>query len=268
MTEASASIDDVGGEAALPRGLGLVGDEHSGGPHTSRTIMLRELSTLLASCPSAEEPAEFAEAIIEQNVLAKRSEETRTRTLRYLRELYILDRRSVLYRGLRDLWDIDVDAHPLLALLCALARDPLLRATADTVLDETTGGNVSASMLAAAVAERFPGSYSDTIRNKVGRNTASSWTQSGHLEGRSSKVRVRAECRPAAVAYALTIGHLADARGIGLLRTVWGRALDASDPVVFEQAVVASQRGWIEFRRAGDVIDVGFSSLLRPPRTD
>jgi hypothetical protein len=64
------------------------------------------------------------------------------------------------------------------------------------------------------------------------------------------------------------IGHLADARGVGLLRTVWGRALDAPDATVFGQAVAAAQRGWIEFRRAGEVVDVGFTWLLRSPRED
>jgi hypothetical protein len=252
----------------VSRDLDLILDAESGGAHTSRTIMLRELQALLAKCSPVAEAADYAQAVLDSNVLGKRSESTRIRSLRYLRELYVLDRRSVLFRGLRDLWDADVGAQRLLAMLCALARDPLLRATADAVLDIAPGAHVDAAMLATAVAERFPNSYSDPIRNKVGRNAASSWTQSGHLDGRSTKVRARADCRPTAVAYALMIGHLAEARGVGLLRTVWGRALDAPDATVFEQAVAAAQRGWIEFRRAGDVVDVGFSWLLRSPRED
>jgi len=114
------------------------------------------------------------------------------------------------------------------------------------------------------VGHQFPDAYGDAVRDKVGRNATSSWTQSGHLEGRTTKRRVRAACHPPAVAYALMIGHLTDARGQGLLRTVWGRALDAPDHVVYEQAFAAAQRGWIEFRRAGDVMDVGFGWLLRP----
>jgi hypothetical protein len=132
------------------------------------------------------------------------------------------------------------------------------------VLDAPVGSEVNAAMLADAVAQRFPGSHGDAVRNKVGRNAASSWTQSGHLEGRSPKRRAKAVCQPATVAYAFMLGFLADARGQGLLRTVWGRALDAPDHVVYEQAFAAAQRGWIEFRRAGEVIDVGFGWLLRP----
>jgi hypothetical protein len=254
----------VSAEASVERNLGLVSDDESGGTHTSRTIMLRELRLLLASCQSDAEPEDYVAAIVEENVLGKKSENTRARSLRYLRELYVLDRRSVLFRGLRDLWDADEAAQPLLALMCSLARDPLLRATAGPVLDIPLGGQVDAGMLSAAVAERYPDSYSEAVRNKVGRNASSSWTQSGHLHGRSTKTRTQAVCRPAAVAFASMIGYLTDARGQGLLRTVWGRALDAPDHVVFEHAFAAAQRGWIEFRRAGEIIDVGFGWLLRP----
>lgn len=226
--------------------------------------MLPELSLLLAACPQDALLVDFAAAILDDNVLLKRSDNSRQRSLRYLRELYVLDRRSVLFRGLRDLWDVDEEARPLLALECALARDPLLRATAGAILPAPPGGELDARMLAEAVAHTFPNSYSDAIRNKVGRNAASSWTQSGHLRGRSRKVRVRATSRPAAVAFAFMLGHLSDARAKGLFRTVWGQALDCPDHEVLLQASAAGQRGWIEFRRAGDVIDVGFSWLLRP----
>jgi hypothetical protein len=244
--------------------VGFIPDTESGGTHTSRTIMFRELRLLLAACRLEADPDVLAEAILQENVLGKKSESTRMRSLRYLRELYVLDRRSMLFRGLRDLWDADEAAQPLLALLCSLARDPLLRATAGPVLDTPLGGQVDAGTLSAAVAERYPDSYSEAVRNKIGRNAGSSWTQSGHLQGRSTKTRTQAVCRPTAVAFAFTIGHLTDARGQGLLRTVWGQALDAPDHVVYEHAFAAAQSGWIEFRRAGEIIDVGFGWLLRP----
>jgi hypothetical protein len=45
---------------------------------------------------------------------------TRMRSLRYLREPCVLDRRSMLFRRLRDLWHADETAQPILALLCSL----------------------------------------------------------------------------------------------------------------------------------------------------
>lgn len=226
--------------------------------------MLMELSQLLSARPSTAALGDYAAAVLTDNVLLKRSESGRRRSLRYLRELYVLDRRSILFRGLRELWDANERGRPLLALECALARDPLLRATSGVVLPAPTGSELTARDLAERVAQTFPHGYNDAILNKIGRNAASSWTQSGHLIGRSRKIRTTAASTPAVVAYAFMLGHLSDARGMGLLRTVWGQALDSSDHVLLEQAKEASRRGWLDLHRAGDVLEVGFGWLLRP----
>jgi hypothetical protein len=161
----------------VDHGSGLVADAGSGGAHTSRTIMLRELTLLLATCPPGTPKQDYVAAILEDNVLSKRSNSTRHRSLRYLRELYVLDPASPVFRTLRDLWCLDPEAQPLLALECALARDPLLRATAPTVLALPEGAPVDAAMLAKSVTERYPNSYSPPVAEKIGRNTASSWTR-------------------------------------------------------------------------------------------
>ncbi len=244
---------------------GLAPGTESGGPHTSRTIMLKELTALLASSLLSASRADYAQAILGDNVLGKRSDSTRRRSLKYLRQLYVLDPASVLFRGLCDLSSADPASLPLLALICALARDPVFRATAPAILSVPSGARVDAKMLAQAVLDVYPHSYSDDVAAKIGRNAASSWTQSGHLSGRLQKTRVRAQSTPAAVAYAFMVGHLADARGQGLLTTVWGTALDAPAHEIYEQAQMASKLGWIEFRRAGDVVEVGFRWLLRVP---
>ena len=53
------------------RDLGIIPDTESGGTHTSRTIMLRELRLLLAACPPDATPDVLAEAVLQENVLAK-----------------------------------------------------------------------------------------------------------------------------------------------------------------------------------------------------
>jgi hypothetical protein len=242
----------------------LTPNTESGGPHTSRTIMLKELAALFAACPPEVSRAEYARAILEENVLSKGSDSTKRRSLRYLRELYVLDPESVLFRSLRDLSSADPGSLPLLGLISALARDPVFRATARVILSAPPGSQVDATMLAQAVLTAFPQSYSDPVAAKIGRNAASSWTQSGHLKGKLQKTRVRARSTPASVAYAFVVGHLANARGQGLLSTIWGKALDAPANEIYEQARVANKLGWIEFRRAGEVVEVGFRWLLRP----
>lgn len=234
-----------------------------GGTHTSRTMMLAELRLLLAACPPSASFADYQYAVVEENALLKSTQTTRLRTLRGLKELYALDRSKLVFRALRDLWDFDAEAQPLLALLCAVARDRLLRASSALILSTPAGNPVTSQMLADAVDEQAPGQYNPATLNKIGRNTSSSWTQSGHLRGRTKKVRAHADSRPAALAYALLLGHLMDVRGDALFETLWAQLLDAPAHALREQAVIASQHGWIEYRHAGSVTDISFRYLLR-----
>lgn len=245
------------------RDLGLVGDGESGGTHTSRTIMLVELTALLAAVGFEGSADDYERAILDDNVLSKRSDSSRRRSLRYLRELYLLDHASPIFRALSRLWSVDLAGQPLLALVCALGRDPLLRATAPTVLSLNEGDPVISDNLARAVMRSFPDSYSEAIAAKVGRNTASSWSQSGHLRGHSKKTRTIPNTRPSDVAFALFMGYLAGEAGAALFNTVYARALDRPAYTLYDDAFAAAQRGWIDFRRAGEVVEVGFRHLLR-----
>jgi len=246
---------------------GLISDRESGGTHTSRTMLLDELSAVLEAVSADATPAEYRSAIIDDNVLGKKTLNSRQRTFRYLRELYALDSGVLLFRGLRDLWPAGPEARPPLAMLCSLARDSALRATAAAVLPLAPGAPVTADDLAKALVDRYPGAYSWSVAHKVGRNAASSWTQSGHLTGRNPKRRATAAGGASAAAYALLIGHLEGAVGDGLFKTFWTQVLDAPPSVVLQQALTASQRGWIEMRHGGGVTDVTFRFLLRdvPP---
>lgn len=239
------------------------------GAHGSRTIMLAELRLLLDACPPITDMEGFREAIIDDNVLLKRTHATRKESFRRLRELYGLRNQLVVFRALRDLWEYDRAAQPMLALLCAAARDPIVRVTSTVILTATPGDAVTPDVIADAVEQTFPGRLNKTTLANIGRHAASSWAQSGHLKGRSSKVRARAGMHPTSVAYALLLGHLCGTRGEGLFQTYWTRLLDAPAHLLHDQAFSASQLGWLEYRHTGSVTDVGFAYLLRedPPTT-
>lgn len=226
-------------------------------------MMLRELRLLLAARPETACLEDYRAAVIDENVLGKSTLATRRDSFRRLRELYALRPETPLFRALRDLWVADTEAQPLLALLCACARDPLLRGTADTILATADGAIVTPQMIAQAVSNAFPGRYNSMTLANIGRHAASTWQQSGHLAGRVGKVRGRAKCRPADVAYALLLGYLGGARGNALFSTLWCRLLDTPEHTLHEQATVASQEGWIDYRAAGAIQDVAFSYLLR-----
>ena len=245
----------------------IVAEDRSGGATTSHTIVLPALRVLLDAIGTSANPEEYDRAVLEDNILGKETVQARRRTLRYLRELYILRSDSLLFRALGDLWNDDPSGQPLLAGLCALARDPVFRASAQAIFDTEPGDEVTSTDLAERVAKSFPESYSDATLAKIGRNTSSSWAQTGHLEAvaRTTKVRRRAVCTASTTAFALFLGHLEGLGGASLFDTVWARALDQPRAHLIDHAIVASQRSLIDFRHSGGVIEAKFTELLRPP---
>jgi hypothetical protein len=244
----------------------IVSGDRSGGATTSHTIVVPALQLLLAEVGTHGDAADYERAVMEDNVLGKDTVESRRRTLRYLRELYVLRSDSLLFRALADLWTDDFSGQPLLAGLCALARDPVFRASAQAIFSSEPGDEVTSGDLAEAVARSFPESYSDATLAKIGRNTSSSWEQTGHLDAvaRTTKVRRRAACTASTTAFALFLGHLEGLAGAALFDTVWARALDQPRAHLIDLAVVASQRSLIDFRHSGGVTEVRFTELLRP----
>ncbi len=258
-----ADLDTMAGE--------IVPGDVSGGTNTSHTVVIAALAALLDAVPPDAPPAAYEQAAIEANVLGKDTDGARRRTFRYLRELYLLRPDSLLFRALRDLWPLDADARPVLAGLCALARDSVFRASSAAIVGTRPGDTLTSTDLAAAVGERFPESYGTATLAKIGRNAFSSWEQTGHLaaEDRAgTKVRTRAVCRPADVTYALLLGYVTGARGPVLFETPWIRVLDQPRSHLLDLATTASQHGMLELRNAGGVIEIGFRELLRPFETE
>jgi hypothetical protein len=222
------------------------------GTHSSRTLMLAELTTLLAAAPPDATRSRLRELVVEDNLLAKRSAGNRLSTFKHLSELFALDVAVPLYRVMRRLWDEDAEGRPLLALLCAVARDPLLRRSVDVVLDTAHGTGLTSDKLAATVGRPL----APTTLASIGRNLASSWTQAGFLSGVATKTRTHPRATPGAAAYALLLGFMEGGRGSLLLTTPWTRLLDCPPEEVLNLVKQAARRGWVEYRAAGDVMDI------------
>lgn len=228
------------------------------GTHTSRTMMLSELSGLLEAVPEHGSYEDYQHAAVNLNAVQKRSAATRQKTFRHLRELYSLSPSVPVFVGLRAAWDDAGTGRPLLAALCAVARDPVLRATFYMVERLQPGQETTPKELALAVQDAFPGHYGGTVTARIGRNIASSWKQAGLLEGRASKYRASPEATPVNVAYALYLSYLCGGRGDSLFSSLWARMLDRSIPELRTMASVAGRQGWMEYREAGTVTDVTF----------
>ena len=234
------------------------------GTHTSRTIMLDELLSVLANCEPDAVRDDYLSAIHQDNCLSKRTAATRRLSSQRLSELYALDPEVPLFRIMRRWWYTDRDGQALLALLLALARDPLLRVSAATVLRMQSGEELARQQMTDALRRAVGKRLSDSTLDKVVRNAGSSWTQSGHLKGRGRKVRQRVVPTPAAIAYALLLGHLAGKRGAAIFESLWARALDASASELQHLAMDARRLGFLDMSQSGSVINVSFSRLLAP----
>ena len=251
-------VTDVPAEARAAKAGLRFGDRSV---HTSRTIMFADLGELLAAVPPEAVRADYVAAIIEDNVLGKATIATRRWTAQRLGELYALDPRVPIFRVLRRLWSVDVPGRPLLAMLCALARDPLLRSTAPAVLALPVGAELVRSRFLDEIREVVGARLNESVLDKVARNAASSWAQSGHLQGRMRKIRTSVAPTPGSSAMALWLGSLEGLGGPALLDCRWTRVLDRTGQDLLPVAFEAKQLGLIHARAGGGVVEINASRL-------
>lgn len=248
-------------ERSLPEDLGFRSGQK--GVHNTRTMMLADLEVLLDEVPATASKADYRSVIVDENLLAKNTHSTRKYSARRLAELYGLDPEIPVFRTFRHYWGVaSEEGRPLLAVLLALARDPILRLTADPILSMEVGEAFDKTVLQDVIAAETGERFSETSIKKISRMTGSSWTQSGHLEGRYNKTRQHPVCTAANTAYALLLGYMTGVRGALLFDTFWTHVLDANDHDVHERAKAASRRSLLTYRNAGGVIEVDFSMIL------
>lgn len=232
------------------------------GTHTSRTIMFKELRAVLHSCPADATREDYLAAIHDENCLGKRTVATRKLSSQRLSELYALDPGVPLFRIMRRCWPADRNGQAVLALLLALARDPLLRASAPAVLRMRPGEELGRQQIRDALHQAVGNRLSESTLDKVVRNVGSSWTQSGHLKGHGRKFRQRVTPTATTAAYALLLGHFTGRRGAALFETLWAQVLDAPVRELMELAMDARRLGLLDMTHSGGVIDVSVSRLL------
>jgi len=257
----ASNLSPIGFPAASPA-LEAFGLKFSaGGAHISRTMMLTELDAVLAAVQVGSGVADYREAILDRNVLGKTTDSTRQKSLRHLRELYALDEARPIFGLLRQLHTIDAPSLPLLAIQVTWARDPLFRATTPAILDVSEGDKVETASLAQALEAMFPDQYSELTRNKIGRNAASSWTQSGHLAGRAKKTRQRIKPTAVAVTMALFLGEIAGYHGAAVFANPWCALLDLSPDRARTMGQEAHRAGLLNLRAVGEVVELSFPLL-------
>jgi len=233
------------------------------GAHTSRTMMLAELTDLLRAHPEqTTTPDQFRTSINIDNILGKRTLATRKLTFQRLSELYGLDPALPIFRVLRRLWESDRAGRPMLALLVAYARDPLLRATVRPVLMLSVGKIATTAMLDEELAGRLGTRLNPSVRKDVAMRTASTWTQSGHLTGRAKKARSSPKVTPAVVALAVLLAAISGSHGRSAFTSEYVNLLDCPSSRLSPLLQQAHRAGFINFKQAGDIVEIRFPELL------
>lgn len=232
------------------------------GVHSSRTLMSSEIESVFSTVSfSADEP-ELERLILGDNLLHKPTQVTRRRTLSNLRSLYGLSSEILVFRALEKCWRANPNSHGLLAFLCAVARDPILRSTTSWVLDHSLGEQIQRESLEKFLHMNFGSRFSPKTYHSMSQNILSTYTQSGHLKGKVKKTREKAPTTDACFTYAAFLAYLEGFRSRRIISSPWMNLLDADETELSDLARTASIRGLMVFRQVGDILEFAFPSFL------
>ena len=222
-----------------------------GGAHQSKTMMLADLKTVLSIAPDSRR-----NAVVEDNVLGKPSRRAQMAYLKRLDELFGVLGTAPVCSAFQALWTLEMEGRPMLAILCALARDPTLRDGAAAVLDAPLGERVGPEAVAEAFEAANPGRLGGTMARSLSRNASSSWLQGGFLARPIRKRRICPVATPCAAAFAALLAGLSGWGGARLLGSRWLDVLDHPTEDRLGLLQQAEGRGLVRIRHAGDVLEI------------
>ncbi len=233
-----------------------------GGTHTRRTMMYKELSTLLNCRVAGSLLEQYQEDITIYNILNKPTENARKFTFQYLTDLYGLSNDIPLFRVFRRLWELDSEAQPLLACQMALVRDPILQVSLNKILSLQLGEQILREDMELVLAENYPDRFSPASLKSFAQNINGTWTDAGYLIGKTKKYRSEPVIRPINVIFALFLGYLQGITGNRLFSSDWIKVLESRQEMLLEQARTASHMGLINFKHSSDVVEIDFPDYL------
>jgi hypothetical protein len=219
-------------------------------------MMLDELESVMDALGSRANQENVHQAILEDNVLGKATRSGRMNSATKLIDLYSFNPELQLYFAFEVLWRDSSPSRPVLALLLALSRDTVLRASVETVIGVPVGSAITKDQLYKSLLSGFASKYAETTLQSTTRNIASSWRQSGHIKGKSPIVRTKAPADFHALAFAVIIGYLRGLRGQNLLASEWVRLLDFDSGELEAAISHAHIHGFITSRKIGDVLEL------------
>lgn len=232
------------------------------GAHSARSMMIVELKQLLDGRPDNATKDDYQEDVLTFNQLHKPTENSRKLTFRHLVDLYGMSTEVPLFRVFRKLWNLDEESQSLLALQLAVARDPLLRKSASTILSLAPGEQIAREVIEALLSEDDPDRFSAASLKSFAQNINGTWTQAGYLKGKAKKLRQGVKPTYVNIIFALWLSRLEGRTGQRLFTSEWCKLLDRDIDSLIALAHMASARGLIGFKHIGEIIEVNFSNMF------
>ena len=227
--------------------------------HHSRTIMFQELQRVLDF--GIEDDS--YQTSMEQNVLSKNTSSNQEKTNWYLKKLYRFDLNDNEFLCLKYFWiNTPLEYKPLLALVCSIANDFLLRESISVVMNTTLGEKVEIEKFEMNIEAYHPDRFSKKSKRSNAQNIASSWKQTGFIQGRMKNIRVRPELSYQVIAFALIIGYLKGLRGDFLVTSNLVKALDVPSSKLKDYISEAASHDLLKFQSSGNVNTFSFKQLI------
>ncbi|HPX79172.1 MAG: hypothetical protein GX281_07385 [Bacteroidales bacterium] len=228
--------------------------------HTSRTIMFAELSQVMNH---SIENSDFDD-ILTSNVFNKLSNRNLIKTNSYLKQLYGLDKKDLLFSCFKHYWTlVGNEKKSILALLFALSNDFLLQESIDLVVNTNVGERVAIEKFDDNIEKYHQGRYSDNTRRSAAQNVASSWKQAGYLQGKVKNIRVQPAHDYYTVAFALLLSYLHGDRGEYILLSKWVKALAINTEELRNLIKEAAKRDLLQYQYGGNVTVISFENQLK-----
>ena len=235
-----------------------------GSIHTSQTILASNATLLIAAMgtePAAWDREAIRRKIVEDNLFGKRTESARLGSLRDMIALYGFDAPPPVTQAALAVWNTASNRSLLLGML-AVARDPILRASAQVIFAAESGESISFRTMAANLELEYPGRFSAGTLRAVGERCVSSWGQTGHLTNDTQRRRTAAIPDPALTGFAAFLAICAGFSGAAILESSWFRMLDVSSEQALSLLRRAEATGDIRLRIAGHVFDIDLAGNL------
>ena len=238
--------------------------EVTGSIHTSQTILSENALTLVEDIgpPIGRWNREsLVNSIVSRNIFGKRTDSARAGGLRDMISLYGFDAPPLATMALLSLWHATRDRSLLLGQL-AIARDPLLRATAPVILGMQPGEAAGFRTMSTYLDIVYPGRFSSGTLRAVGERCISSWGQMGHLRPGRVRERVSVVAGSTHVAFASFLAICCGFAGRAILESGWFRMLDLNPEQAMSLLRRAEAEGQVRLHLAGHVFEISLAGDL------